>query len=184
MVASACPVATAALTIVGCQWCRWKVCDFLSSSLLWIPYCFAPAVLLSAILSRSYMCCTAAKLVNWSLLSQELGSGVLPHEKDFCTSKHSLRCHNCPSRPTPLPEKKKRERDILYPKKWILEKGSVTSLGSQMPYKTPAPHATHRQESVAAQDAWTRAGIIQKASSFRGPFLFATLLCSETLGSL
>lgn len=53
-----------------------------------------------------------------------------------------------------------------------------------MPYKTPAPHATHRQESVAAQDPWARAGIIQKANSSRGPFRFSTWLCPETLGSL
>lgn len=53
-----CP-APAALTAVG-----RKVGDPPSSSSLGIPYCFAPAVLLSAILPRSYACCTAAKLLN------------------------------------------------------------------------------------------------------------------------
>lgn len=106
-----CPVP-AALTAAG-----WKAGDLpssSSSSSLGIPYCFAPAVL-SAILPRSYACCAAAKLVNWSLFSQELGSSVLPHEKDFCTSKHSRHCHDRPSRPTPLPGKEKSETDILYP---------------------------------------------------------------------
>lgn len=78
---------------------------------------------------------------------------MLPHEKDFCTSKHSRHCHDRPSRPTPLPGKEKSDRDILiYPEQRIFKKGTVTSLGSQMPYKTSVPHATHRQESAAAQD--------------------------------
>lgn len=77
---------------------------------------------------------------------------MLPHEKDFCTSKHSRHCHDRPSRPTPLPGKEKSERDILYPEQRIFKKGTVTSLGSQMPYKTPAPHATHGQDSAAARD--------------------------------
>lgn len=55
-----CPVP-AALTAVG-----RKVGDrpSSSSSSLGIPYCFAPAVLSTAILPRSYVCCAAAKLVN------------------------------------------------------------------------------------------------------------------------
>lgn len=56
-----CPVP-AALTAAG-----ERLVIFLPSSSfssLRIPYCFAPAVLSSAILPRSYACCAAAKLVN------------------------------------------------------------------------------------------------------------------------
>lgn len=53
-----------------------------------------------------------------------------------------------------------------------------------MPYKTPAPQATRRQESAAAHDSWARAAVIQKASSSRGPLLFGPSLCPETLASL
>lgn len=52
----------------------------------------------------------AAKLVNWRLLSQELGSGVLPREKDFCTSNHSLRRHSGSPRPPPATKEEKTER--------------------------------------------------------------------------
>lgn len=98
---------------------------------------------------------------------------------------------NIPSGVTIVPpgpphyQRRKKEREIYCTQSnEFKKKGSVISFGSEMPYKTPAPHATHRQESAAAQDSRARAGIIQKASSSRGPFLFATLLCPETPGSL
>lgn len=60
----------------------------------------------------------------------------------------------------------------------------MTSLGSQVPYKTPAPHATHGQESAPLPETRCRTGIIRKASSCRGPFLPATSPFPAPPGSL
>lgn len=54
----------------------------------------------------------AAKLENWRLLSQELGSSVLPREKDFGASNHSLRRHSGSPRPPPRYQRKRKDREI------------------------------------------------------------------------
>lgn len=71
-----------------------------------------------------------------------------------------------PPGPPPLPEKKKRQRDILYPKQGILKKGSVISLGSQMPHNPPAPHAARGADSARGRRLSQR-----PAGSSRGPAL-------------
>lgn len=58
----------------------------------------------------------AAKLENWRLLSQELGSSVLPREKDFGASNHSLRRHSGSPRPPPATREKEKTERYTVPK--------------------------------------------------------------------